>query len=240
MLRRFAGEDHELPAVASLTHQHTGCGAIRIADLKIGGGQLRIVVHQHIDDQPGFLEIEVFKRDPGGFPHGRARAICRHQIAGADRPLSLRCVHLRGHAVAVVREGRQVPTAVKHRTGLPRQRSAQRRFHRGLVDHVGNRPAARPGLVSAGKAHQQRALGIEKVIVPSATAGCHHLVRNARFLQDAHAFMVDMRRTRQRKNVRLLLRHNHGDAAFGEQHRERDARRAAACNQDIAVEVAWP
>ena len=41
----FAGQDHEFPAVAAFAHQDAGGRAGRVADLQVGVGQPRIVLH---------------------------------------------------------------------------------------------------------------------------------------------------------------------------------------------------
>ena len=57
----LARQDHEFPAMAPFAHEHTGRGALGIADLKVRSWQSRIIIDENIDHQPGLFEVQIFK-----------------------------------------------------------------------------------------------------------------------------------------------------------------------------------
>ena len=217
-------------------HQHAGGWAFRVADLEIGGWQTRVIIDQHVNDQPGLLEIEVIEFNPGSLAHRAARAICADEIAAADRPLALRRRDLRADAVAVVLECGELPVVMKLRAGLFCQSLVQFGLNAGLVDHVGGGPAARTNLLCPFKAEQHITLGVEEIIAAGAAGGLHHGISHAGFLQDPHPFVIDMRGAGEWIDRRFLFRDDHRHAATREQDRQGHAGWPAAGDQDITIE----
>ncbi len=63
----FAGLERDLPAAVVLRADHQRAGALGLAVLHAVRRQLRqpALVDQHVDDQPGLVEVEVFEADAG-------------------------------------------------------------------------------------------------------------------------------------------------------------------------------
>jgi hypothetical protein len=90
----LTGQQHEFPAAVVAAPRHDG-GAARIAHhhrqaLQIGGAGTPLIggsdraLDLGIDDQPGFLEIQIVERDAQRLAHRAARAVTGDDPAGGQ------------------------------------------------------------------------------------------------------------------------------------------------------------
>jgi hypothetical protein len=190
-------------------------------------------VQDQVDDQPGFLEVQVFDVEADLVPDPAGRPVARHDpLRGHIQPLAPGRGGRDPDVIAGAGDAghlRPEPDGYRrHR----RNRLADRPVQGRLEEVHAGRQARGTGLV-AGDPGQERTVRGEEVQPEVGLHGGQETVEQAQFLPRAQAGVIDVGGPGQRKHLSVPLQHQDVEAAPAEQASQGSTDRTEAHHQHI-------
>jgi len=194
------------------------------------------VVDPDVDDQPGFVEVEIIEGDAELLAHGAGSAVAGDDVVGRDlaRGAVLACQHDGGgvRVLADVDQGRAELDRHGRKAG---DIVAHHLLDRRLREHHARRVAERVGLTDHVDAPDQLALGAEMLRCRKRRDVAAHLLGDAEIVEQPHDLMIERDRARLVVDLAGAVDRERRDAVAAEQARRDGAGRTEADDDDLIM-----